>query len=40
VKEQLKKAVEAYNKSDKQDKTKEIEPFIDELFKIVGGEQG
>jgi len=36
VKEQLKKAEEAYNNSNKPDKTKEIEPFIDELFKIVG----
>jgi hypothetical protein len=36
AKELLKKAVEAYNKSDKPDKTEEIKPFIDELFKIVG----
>jgi hypothetical protein len=36
AKELLKKAMEAYNKSDKQDKTEEIEPFIDELFRIVG----
>jgi len=38
VKEKLKKAVEIYNQSDKTDKTEEIEPLIDEIDKIVRGE--
>jgi hypothetical protein len=38
VKELMKKAVEAYNQSDKTDKTVAIEPIIDEIFKIVSSD--